>query len=92
MPRKFVLSKPITLKIACSAISCTAMYGMVAMMPTMATMVPTVREPNRARANSAAVTKPCAWATDQIRVLTRKTSGTVQSANGIAKKPNAPTP
>jgi hypothetical protein len=53
-------------------------------MPTTATTRASGREPNRARVNSAEVTKPWACATDQNRVLTRNTSGAVISANGTA--------
>ena len=75
---------PMVLNTASSAISCTAMYGIVATMPVIATIRASGREPNRARVNSAEVTKPCACATDQNRVLMRYTSGMVISANGTA--------
>ena len=58
---------PITSSTALSPMSCRAMYGMVAPIPTSATATASVREPNRARTNSATVTNPCRWVTDQSR-------------------------
>jgi hypothetical protein len=48
---------------------------MVATMPSTAMPVPSGREPNRARTNSAGVTKPCTWQTDQNRASTTNSIG-----------------
>jgi hypothetical protein len=51
------------------------MYGIVATMPVMATIRPSVRDPNRAFTNSAGVTKPCTCDTDQKRASTTNSIG-----------------
>jgi hypothetical protein len=50
---------PITRNTASMPMSCSAMYGIVARMPVTAMASPSVREPKRARTNSAGVTNPC---------------------------------
>src|SRR5690348_8781205 len=66
------------------------MYGIVATIPVIAISSASVREPNRARTNSAGVTKPCRWDTDHNRISTRNTGGYVTTVYGIAKNPIAP--
>jgi hypothetical protein len=66
---------PIASSVAWMPTSCSAMYGMVATMPVMATSRASVEEPNRARTKSAGVTNPCTCETDHSRISTRKTSG-----------------
>ncbi len=66
---------PIVLSTASMPTSCSAMYGIVATMPVIATSSASVGEPNRARTKSAGVTNPCRCDTDQSRIRTRKNSG-----------------
>ena len=66
---------PIVLSTASMPTSCSAMYGMVATMPVIATSSASVGESKRVRTKSAGVTKPCRCDTDQSRTRTRKTSG-----------------
>src|SRR5258705_10812764 len=70
--------------------SCSAMYGMVATMPVIATSSAMVDEPDRARTKSAGVTKPCRWDTDHSRASTTNTNGYTITVYGTAKKPAAP--
>ncbi len=66
---------PMAFSVAWMPISCSAMYGMVATMPVIATSRASVDDPNRARTKSAGVTKPCTCDTDHSRITTRKISG-----------------
>ncbi|GAA3446755.1 hypothetical protein GCM10018955_61940 [Planomonospora venezuelensis] len=66
---------PIDFSTASMPTSCSAMYGMVATMPVIATSSASVGEPKRARTKSAGVTKPWMCETDQSRISTRKTIG-----------------
>src|SRR5215475_16231158 len=70
--------------------SCSAMYGMVATIPVIATSSAMVDEPERARTKSAGVTKPCRCETDQSRSSTTNTIGYTMTVYGTAKKPPAP--
>ncbi len=72
--------------------SCSAMYGIVATMPVMATSSAIVGESNRARTKSAGVTKPCTWLTDHSRTRNSSTSGYTMIVYGTAKNPAAPAP
>jgi hypothetical protein len=51
------------------------MYGIVARMPVTAMASARNLEPKRARTNSAGVTNPCTWHTDQKRASTTKSIG-----------------
>ena len=70
-----VPTTPIVLRTASMPTSCSAMYGIVATIPVMATSSASVDEPNLARTKSAGVTNPCRCDTDQSRTRTRNTIG-----------------